>query len=654
MSTPAKHLYEFGPFLLDEAERRLLRDGEPVPLTPKAFGTLLALVRRGGRVVGKDELLGEVWPDTFVEEGGLARNISVLRKALGDDAAGLRYIETVPKLGYRFVAEVRKLHEGNGDLIVERHVRASVVTEEEVGIEADASPTAPQAPRAGGGHKGMLRRLGLLALAAVLAGLTIALAYSWVSRRPERAEAGAAGARAIAVLPFKQIGAKEDEELLGLGMADALITKLSNLRQVAVRPTSDVRKYAERQDRDLAAVGRELGVDAVLDGSVQRAGEQLRVTVQLVNAQNGSPLWAGKFDEKFTDLFSVQDSISEQVARALAPQLTGEEKRRLTKRYTDNAEAYQAYVKGRFTVEKKTVDEAHLGIRYFEQAIAKDPSYALAYTGLADAYYTLGDKDPAMSYNEAMAKSRMAAMRALELDDTLAEAHLSLAVVKLDYDWDWPGAEREFTRAIELNPSYTPAHHEFSHYLIAMGRADESLRESNRALELEPLSVKMNVHLAWHYLYTRQYDEAIAQCKKTLEMSPNYIRAHNFMGVAYLKKGMYAEAIRELQKAVSLKGEGMEAVGVLGHAYAAAGRREDALRSLAELRGVSERGYVSPWDQAIIYTGLGDKEQAFYWLEKAYEERHGGMTLLRQHLLLDSLRSDPRFASLVQRVGLAP
>jgi tetratricopeptide (TPR) repeat protein len=366
---------------------------------------------------------------------------------------------------------------------------------------------------------------------------------------------------------------------------------------------------------------------------------------------DGASLWAAKFDEKSTDILAVQDSISEQVARALTPKLSEEDKRRITKHYTDNADAYNAYTKGRVILEKKTVDEANLALRYFQEAINKDPNYALAYTGLADAYYTLGASYPALAYSETMAKSRMAAEKAIELDDSLAEAHLSLALVKFNYDWDWPAAEKEFNRAIELNPKYTPAHHEFSHYWMAMGRVDKSLEESHRALELEPLSVKMNVHLAWHYLVARQYDEAISQCKKTLEMSPNYIRAHHFMGVAYLQKSMYAEGIQELQKAVALRGDGMEAVASLGYAYAISGRKKDAVRILRELQETSRHGYVSPFDRAEIYAGLGDKEQAFYWLNRAYEERNSGLAFLKTSAPLDSLRSDPRFSHLMKRVG---
>ena len=644
MSDTINCFYEFGPFRLDQTEHQLLRNGERVPLTPKAFSTLLVLVSRRGRILGKDELMREVWPDTFVEEGGLARNISALRKALDDTSDASRYIETVPKIGYRFVADVKEVvPEANGEFVLERYAKTSVVRLEEIDTAAAAQTKS--------GHRffpGM--RILTLGLVLVFVVLTLAFAYGWSSRRSKKA-AVTPKTTAIAVLPFKQLGSAAEDQFQGLAMADALITKLENLNQVSVLPTSAVRRYVGSTGSG-AELGRELGVDAVLEGNVQQTPDRVRVTVQLVKVADGASLWAAKFDEKSTDILAVQDSISEQVARALTPKLSEEDKRRITKHYTDNADAYNAYTKGRVILEKKTIDEATLALRYFQEAIDKDPNYALAYTGLADAYYVLGEKYPALAYSETMAKSRMAAEKAIELDDSLAEAHLSLALVKFNYDWDWPAAEKEFNRAIELNPKYTPAHHEFSHYWMAMGRVDKSLEESQRALELEPLSVKMNVHLAWHYLFARQYDDAISQCKKTLEMSPNYIRAHNFMGVAYVQKSMYAEGIQELQKAVGLKGDGMEAMEKLGYAYAISGRKKDAFRILRELQETSRHGYVSPFDRAVIYAGLGDKDQAFYWLNRAYEERNSGLPFLKTYAQFDSLRSDPRFSHLIKRVGL--
>ena len=634
MNKVDSQIYEFADFRLNKAERQLLRGGQPLSITPRAFDLLVVLVEHHGRLVTKNELMESVWADSFVEEANLNVNISTLRKALGQNS----FIETVPKKGYRFVSNV--LEVGDDRDVFERFTRTRVVAEQKESFEYD--PAIQPSPRA--------RPL----VASVLGGaLLIAILSAAVLYLYQRSAVIAPGdIRTLAVLPFKQISEPGGDEFLSLGLADTLITRLSNLNKVVVRPMSAVQQY-NRDGQSAVAVGRELAVDSVLDGTIQQSGDMLRVNVQLINVNDGIALWAGKFDEKAGDIFTLQDSISEQVASLLSKNLSAEEKRLLTKSYTTNAEAYQSYVKGRFILEKKTVDEAHLAIRHFQDAVEKDPNYALAYTGLADAYFTIADADDKMSYSETMAKCRIAAMKSLELDDSLAESHLSLALVLFYHDWDWQSAEREFNRAIEINPNYTPAHHEFSHYLMKTGRTDESLKESQRALELEPLSVKMNVHLAWHYLFARQYDEAIAQGRKTLEMSPNYIRAHHFIGLALLKQQKYDEAIRELETTYSLRGEGTEGVGSLGHAYGAAGRKTAALKILDKLREKSKHGYVSPYDMAVVYTGLGDKDQAFDWLEKAYQERNSGMPMLTVDPLVDTLRGDQRFSDLVRRIGLA-
>lgn len=630
MSGANSQIYEFRNFRLEKKESRLLRDGEPVPLTPKTFDVLVALVERHGQLVTKDELMRTVWADSFVEEANLNVHISTLRRVLGDSA----FIETIPKKGYRFIEVVSEAPTGSA--VFERFTRTSVVSEED-----SFEPTG--LPRKPGRRFLVVTAVGALLIA--LAGVAI---FS-VSRN--QARNATEEIKALAVLPFKDMGEPSGDEYLGLGFADALITRLSNLNRVAIRPTSAIQQYTSRRV-DAATVGRELAVDSVLDGTVQQSGDSIRVNVQLINARDGVTLWAAKFDEKATNIFALQDAISEQVARLLSKELTLAERQGLTKSFTTSAEAYRSYIKGRFILEKKTVDEAHLAIRYFEDAVAKDPNYALAYTGLADAYFTIADEDDKMSYGETMARCRAAAMKSLELDDTLAESHLSHALVLFNYDWDWDAAEREFARAIELNPNYTPARHEFSHFLMAMGRTEESLRESKTALELEPLSVKMNVHLAWHYLRAGQNDEAIAQGRRTLEMSPNYIRAHHFIGIALYKQQKYDEAINELEKTNSLRGEGTEGVGSLGHVYAAAGRRKNAERILEGMLKKSESGYVSPYDMAIIYAGMGNKDQAFAWLDKAFQERNGSIPMLQVDYFLDSLKGDPRFSDLLKRAGL--
>lgn len=655
MSKVAQHLYEFGPFRLETAERTLLRDGHPVSLPPKVFDTLLLLVQRRGHVVEKDELMQKLWPDTFVEESNLTQNVFTLRRVLGEAHDEHPYIETVPKRGYRFVADVQELLDEPADLIIEKHTRARVITEEEVdGSEDEKAAKAfeqKRLPAAGVRHKpAWLPRF--LVLGVLLVGLALGLYYFQTSRETEKTAADAArpsAPRSIAVLPFKMIGAEGGNEYLGVGMADALITRLGNIGVVTVRPTSAVRKYTNHE-QDPVAAGREQGVEAVLDGSVQHAGDRIRVTVQLVRVQGGVPLWAGTFDEKFTDIFSVQDSISEQVARALVPKLTGEEQERLTKRPTQNTEAYQLYLKGRYFWNKRTEEGYKRAIEYFEQALEKDPQYAQSYAGLADSHILVGVAS-GRPWKEMLRKAEAAAVKALEIDDTLAEAHTSLAMFKAISGQD-DYSEKEFKRAIELNPSYSTAHHWYSLFLAGRGRFDEGVREIKRAQELDPLSLIINTDVAWVFYFARQYDRVIEHCRRTLEIDPNFVQAHFNLGLAYEQKGMYDEAIEELQKAVILSKTSPGNLGELGRTYAVSGNRGEAMKILAQLKELSKLRHVHPQSIAVVYIGLGEKDRAFEWLEKAYEERDGWVTSLNVDPRVDSLRADPRFADLLRRVGL--
>lgn len=578
--------YEFGPFRLDVAERLLLRDGEPVLLPPKVFDTLLVLVANGGHIVRKDDLLKAVWPETIVEENNLSQYVSALRKALGDDPEGHRYIETVPKLGYRFVARV------TGEL----------------------------------------------------AGKQI--------RAHESARGAGASVRTIAVLPFKYLGGEGGDEYLGLGIADAIITRLSNLRQIVVRPTSSVRKYASSA-YDPVVAGRELRVEAVLEGNIQRVGNRIRATVQLVSVRDEAPLWAEKFDVEFRDIFTVEDAASEQVARALILKLTREEREILTKRYTEDIEAYQLYLKGRYYWNKRSSGGFKKATSYFQQAIDKDPGYALAYAGLADCYNLhsyYGELPP----KESFPKAKAASTRALEIDDRLAEAHTSLAFVRAWHDWDWPAAESEFERALDLNPNYATARHWYALYLMAMGREVEALREIRRAHEIDPLSLPINRDVGLIYYRARQYDLAIEQYLKTIELDPSFWSAHQHLGWAYEQKEMYEEAIAELNQATAIAGDRTSIRAQLGHVYAVSGWRAEAEKTLAELREPSKQPYVSPYEIALIYTGLGENYRAFEWLEQAYQDRSGWLIYLKVEPMLDGLRSDPRFTDLLRRVGLGP
>ncbi len=663
----------FDGFQLDPHKRLLLRDGHAVQLSSKAFDLLLALVESGGREISKDELMERVWADQIVEDANLTVTMSHLSKALGEKASEHRFIVTIPGRGYRFVGESQAAE----SLIVEQHTVSQIVIEQNERDNdtivfparaflpvVDGSDLAGSADILSASSSNVMRtamsalpardarapsshRLIALAAAVALLAITIGGYYLWTKRGPTT---GVPQIKSIAVLPFKPLLAESRDESLELGMADTLIARLSNIREISVRPISSVRKY-DALEQDPIAAGREQRVDAVLDGQIQKAGERVRVTVRLLRVADGVPIWASQFDEKITDIFAVQDSISERVTAALAVRLTSEEQRGLTKRHTDDTEAYQLYLKGRYHLNRLTDDGFFKGRDYFQQAIDKDPNYALAYAALADAYNTLGGFD-ALASKEAFPKAREAAERALKLDESLAEAHSALAVVKFSYDWEFAAAEREFRHAVEINPSYSDAHKTNSYYLAAMGRFDEALREMKRAQELDPLNLEKIAGIGEILYYQRQYDQAIEQYRKALEMDPNSGFVHWALGRPFTAQGKYDEAIVEFQKAIPLSGDSPDEPAELARAYALSRRRDQAQKILAELKRLSEHKHIAPTVMAAIYGALGDKTQAFESLNKAFSERDFLLVMLNVEPMFDSLRSDPRFVELSRRVGL--
>jgi len=636
MGRQARQFHEFRAFRIDVAERLLLRNGESVPLTPKAFDLLLVLVENRGHLLEKDELMQRLWPNTFVEEANLSNNISLLRKVLGDET-GHSYIETVPRRGYRFVAEVAEPADAPAELIVGERSTATVTPEEQ---STQERTTVLNLMTDRGKRVGWLRALAV-------AGLTL-FAFGFYHFWPQQAQQPPI--RSIAVLPFKPLVPDSGDEALELGMADSLIVRLSNLGQLSVRPLSAVRRYAD-PEQDAVKAGRELQVESVLEGNVQKAGDQVRVRVSLVRVADGRPLWASQFDERFTSVFAAQDSISERVVGVLAMKLSGEERALVAKNYTANAEAYQAYTRGRFFWGKRTYDSLHRAIEYFSQATAIDPDYALAHAGLADTYNTLGEFG-FLPQKEASPKAREIATRALELDDNLAEAHCSLAAALVDYYWDWPEAEKHLKRAVALKPSYAHAHGLYSEYLSNVGRHEESISEANLAQTLDPASSTSIGRVGMSYYFAGQYDRALEQFRRALELDPDDHVAHFDTALVYERRGRYEEALAETHKAIAL---GMkDALAVTGHIYAVSGRRREAQQVLAELDRLSKREHVPAFHRAFIYIGLGDKERAFEWLEKAYTDREWYLWLLNQERGVDPIRADPRFQDLLRRVGLAP
>ena len=485
----------------------------------------------------------------------------------------------------------------------------------------------------------ILVAVSLLLLSAVGVGL-----YRWLVNKPART------VTSLAVLPFANVSGDPNTEYLSDGLTESLIDRLSQLPNVKVMSRSSVFRYKGKQ-ADAQQAARALNVEAVLMGQVTQHGDDLTINVELVRAKDNSRLWGRSYNRKIADILTVQQDITREISESLRQKITGEGQRQIARRSTENPEAYQLYLRGRYFWEKRTEEGLRKSIEYYEQAIKSDPNYALAYVGLSDSYGMTTSTASTFMPSEAALKAKEAALRALELDDALAEAHVSLGRVKMNFDWEWPAAEREFRRAIELNPSYAEAHHIYAHYLMAMKRPAEAFAESKRYLELDPLSLAANYHFGWHYLYARQYDEALAQLLRTAEMDPNFVGTHLYLGWVYEQKGMYAEAIATFQKSIELSTSPLM-LASLGHAYAIAGRRSEAQKILVQLDNLSKQRYVSAYDRAIIYAGLGESEQALAWLERAYQEHSQFMIYLNTDPRFDSLRNNARFQDLSQRLRL--
>ncbi|HWN99908.1 MAG TPA: winged helix-turn-helix domain-containing protein [Blastocatellia bacterium] len=643
MSERSQHFYEFGRFRINIGERVLLRDHEIVQLTPKVFDILLALVENSGQVISKDGLMKKVWPDSFVEEGNLTQNISLLRKALGEGRNGNQYIETVARRGYRFVASVSESWDQGIDLVSGqyRHGEAPVVEP----VSAASRRDVAMVPAHGGVVEyvttGAVRHrqavfVFLLVLVFAAAGMIYFVNGS------KSVDGSSTAIESIAVLPFVNEASDSDAEYFTDEITESLINNLSQLPKLRVVPRSVVLNYKGRES-DPRKIGRDLNVRAVLTGRVHRRGDTLSIQVDLIDVANVAQMWGQHYDHRVSDILLVQEDISRDIFENLRLKLSVEEQKQL--------EAHSLYLKGRNYWNKRTEDGLLQGIEYFRKAIELDQNYAPAYAGLADCYNMLvvyGINQP----REAFPKAKEAATKALSIDGTLAEARTSLAFIEHRWDWAREEAERDFRLAIKYKPTYAPAHQWYSSYLVAMGRFDEAIAEAKRAEELEPLSFISNSHLGWILYLAGRNDEAIEHCKRLLDVDPNFFPARRYLGLAYEQKGAYNEAIDQFQQGVKLSGSPLM-LSLLGHAYAVSGKKAEAQRILAELDQQKQR-YVSPYTIATIYAGLGEKDQAFKWLEKAYEDRDIWLMNLDVDPVLKNLKLDRRFASLLERIGLTP
>jgi TolB-like protein/Flp pilus assembly protein TadD len=494
-----------------------------------------------------------------------------------------------------------------------------------------------------------LRNTALIAAAALFLAFGF---WSFLHPTAPRSTTGPAllVEKRIAVLPFKPLLAENRDQVLELGMADTLIAKLSNSREIIVSSLTSVRKYGGL-DQDPVAAGRALQVNSVLEGNVQKVGDRIRVTARLIGVPGGASLWAGTFDEKFTDVFSVQDAISQKVADALALQLSGDEKKRLTRRYTESVEAYQLYLTGRYHLSRLTPPEIKTSIEFFQRAIDLDSRYALAYFGLAEAHRALAITSDVRP-KETMPQAKAAALKALEIDETLAEPHASLVFIHMWFDWDWAGAEKDAKRAIELNPNSGFAHVAYAHLLSDLGRHPEAISEATRARELDPVSLLINAIEGSVLYYAGRTDDAENRLRKTIELDPNFWIAHLFLGKVYLQKANYSEAVGEFTKARELSHGNSEAISMTGYTWAKAGESAKAQAVLDEFKSLSTQRYIPPFNIAVVYLGLDKRDEAFAWLDKAYEDHDVRLSFLRVDPKWNPFRSDPRFVNVLKRIGL--
>jgi DNA-binding winged helix-turn-helix (wHTH) protein/tetratricopeptide (TPR) repeat protein len=552
---------EFGPFRLDARRRLVWRGEELLEIPPKAVELLAVLAGEAGEVIPKEELLRRVWPDTFVEEANLSVNVSILRKALGNQPDGHPWIQTVARRGYRFLGAVR------------------------------AQAVAP---------------------------------------------------RSLAVLPFRSLGGDEADLALGLGMTDALITRLAATGRVAVRPTGTVRRFAQ-EDVDPVAAGRQLEVDAVLDGRLQRSGSRLRLTLQLVPTSGGAPLWADHFDEEFTHLFAVEDKVAERVAQALVAELSAEDRRRLARRRTESLEAYQAYCRGRYFWGRFSRPWVEKAMQCFHEATALDPRYALPHAGLADAFLAAAFAG-ALPPREAWAFAAESSRQALVLDDGIPEPHVSAGFLRLFQDWDWAGAEHELRRAVDLAPESTAPHQWLGLLLDLRGRRDEAKGVLRRAEALDPLSMVVSALAGLHHAFSGDHEAELAQAGRTLELDPHQFLGHWAVGGALQNLGRHEEAVQEHRRALDLAGGSSFMRPVLARSLALAGRPDEARELVAGL------GDASPYQQATVQLALGETARALDLLAAAAEQRDPWVVILAVDPMMGPLRGEPAFGGLARQV----
>jgi TolB-like protein/DNA-binding winged helix-turn-helix (wHTH) protein/Flp pilus assembly protein TadD len=632
---PPKRL-RFGVFEADPRIGELTKHGKRLPLQEQPFQLLAMLLERPGELVSREELRAKIWPQTIVDfDHGLNKAISKIRDALGDSAENPRFIETVARRGYRFLADVAVVQNGSSETVAgDPALQAAVAPL--AGLEGGMSSRRP--PRA------LTWRLLGFGLALVLV-----VALSWIFHTSPNPSPTI---RSLAVLPLGNLSGDTSQDYFADGMTEELITRLGQISALRVISSTSVMRY-KGVGKPLAEIAGELNVQAVVEGSVLRSGDRVRITVQLIRVPADEQMWAQRYEGDLRDALALQSEVAQAIAEQIRATLSRQQQAALQKPKKVIPDAYEAYLKGRYFWNKRTGEGLKKAIDYFSHAIETDPNYAEAYSGLADSYALSGDWEyGVLSPQDAFRQARAAATKALALDDSLGEAHTSLAFAFDLYGWDWAAAEKEYQRAIELNPGYATAHHWYAWHLLVMGRNSEGIFELRRAESLDPLSLIISADLADALCIAHLYDESVQQSKRTLEMDPNFAAAHYQLGQAFAQKRMHDEAIAEFQRAIELSGHSPAFDSNLAYVYAVSGRKGEAENIVKDLETLPDQNPSADANIALVYVGLDDRDRAMIWLNKAYEARFNPSILLRP--AFDPLRSDARFQDLRRRVGLLP
>lgn len=637
--TPSQQIFEFGPYRVDGKQRVVWRDGKPLPIHGKPVDALLVLLQHHGRLVEKSELLHEVWNDAFVEDGNIAVAISMLRKALRDDDGQHQYIQTVPRRGYMFVAEVRTCE--HNDLSPPQNGHISSLPDDQ---QSEPRAGIPVSKPGAVGRWARAPRPMLWIGAALLIVLTTGLAVHL-----RLVSAARPALHSVAVLPFRVLNPAEQPPL-GLMITDAVITELARDGAIDVRPTSAVYKYVD-QPPDPITAGREQKVDAILAGNLEFVGDHLRVHVQLVRTADASLIWADRFEQPAPQRALPDDEIADSIVEAVAPQFGSRKRSHPSAHQPSGPKAYQLYMQGRYFWNKRTEDGLRRSIQYFQQATLEDQQYAAAYAGLADAYALLASYGVEAA-SQAYPNAKAAALRALQLDPSLAEAYTSLGMISFYYEWNWAEADRQFRHSITLNPNYPLAHTWFALDLAATGRCPEAISEIQRAHDLDPLSLSVNSEVGRIFYWCHQPDRAVDSLRAALDLDPHFARAHTKLGMAYAAQRNFSAAIREFETARQLSGPDPYLDGLKAYALGASGHTTAAQHNLADLIRRSRTEFVPAFSIALACIGVGDRDRAFEWLSRAYDDRSTYLVYANGDPLLDGLRTDKRFSDLLHRMSL--